>query len=63
MHEIERLARLAFSTAAKEAKDQGLPNVIARNGWIIRIEADGTEHLIKQIEPPTKTKKRIYYIK
>ena len=62
MHEIERIARLAFSTAAKEAKDQGLPNVVARDGWIIRIEADGTEHPIKQIEPPTKTKTRIYYM-
>ncbi len=62
MHEIERIARLAFSTAAKEAKDQGLPNVVARDGWIIRIEADGTEHKIKEIEPPTKTKTRIYYM-
>jgi hypothetical protein len=63
VHEIERIARLAFSTAAKEAKDQGLPNVVARDGWIIRIEADGSEHKIKEIEKPTKVKKRIYYMR
>ncbi len=61
-NKIPILAEFATKQAFINALASGSSVMIARNGQLIEISADGTEKFIKEIDKPIKVKQRVFNI-
>ncbi len=57
---LERLSRKAFSEAAKETMAVLGYNVIAEDGWVVKLYPDGSKERISKIKPAIRTSEVIF---